>query len=176
MEGSELITMLCERYSHCIFSSCSIDLTKTRNTWSLTAVIYSIVKSSLRCTTIGADNNRVVMVLLRCLPVASTSAQLARHHLFHLTEGRAWFGLKDKFYQKRKVFFDTLDKDWALVAITIIVWWWSYDHYHIRWSLVNLQESVSRHDHPGSAKAALAAAVSHQGGLEIFQKGIYGYR
>ena len=30
---------LCERYSHCIFSSCSIDLTKTRYTWSLTAVI-----------------------------------------------------------------------------------------------------------------------------------------
>ena len=29
---------LCERYSHCIFSSCSIELTKTRNTWSLTAV------------------------------------------------------------------------------------------------------------------------------------------
>ena len=29
---------LCERYSHCIFSSCSIDLTKTRYTWSLTAV------------------------------------------------------------------------------------------------------------------------------------------
>ena len=30
---------LCERYSHCIFSSCSIELTKTRNTWSLTAVL-----------------------------------------------------------------------------------------------------------------------------------------
>ena len=30
---------LCERYSHCIFSSCSIDLTKTRYTWSLTAVV-----------------------------------------------------------------------------------------------------------------------------------------
>ena len=30
---------LCERYSHCIFSSCSIDLTKTRYTWSLTAVL-----------------------------------------------------------------------------------------------------------------------------------------
>ena len=26
---------LCERYSHCIFSSCSIELTKTRNTWGL---------------------------------------------------------------------------------------------------------------------------------------------
>ena len=24
---------LCERYSHCIYSSCSIELTKTRNTW-----------------------------------------------------------------------------------------------------------------------------------------------
>ena len=30
---------LCERYSHCIYSSCSTELTKTRNTWSLTAVI-----------------------------------------------------------------------------------------------------------------------------------------
>ena len=29
---------LCERYSHCIYSSCSIELTKTANTWSLTAV------------------------------------------------------------------------------------------------------------------------------------------
>ena len=29
---------LCERYSHCIYSSCSIELTKTGNTWSLTAV------------------------------------------------------------------------------------------------------------------------------------------
>ena len=27
--------ILCERYSHCIFSSCSINLTKSRYTWSL---------------------------------------------------------------------------------------------------------------------------------------------
>ena len=33
---------LCERYSHWIYSSCSIELTKTVNTWSLTA-------SVLRC-------------------------------------------------------------------------------------------------------------------------------
>ena len=30
---------LCERYSHCIYSSCSTELTKARNTWSLKAVI-----------------------------------------------------------------------------------------------------------------------------------------
>ena len=33
------VEFLCERYSHCIYSSCSTELTKTRNTWSLTAVI-----------------------------------------------------------------------------------------------------------------------------------------
>ena len=32
------MVVLCERYSHCIYSSCSIELTKTGNTWSLTAV------------------------------------------------------------------------------------------------------------------------------------------
>ena len=37
---------LCERYSHCIYSSCSIELTKTRNTWSLTAVLF--VKINLK--------------------------------------------------------------------------------------------------------------------------------
>ena len=43
---------LCELYSHCIFSSCSIDLTKTRYTWSLTAVLllFAIMFSfSNRC-------------------------------------------------------------------------------------------------------------------------------
>ena len=29
---------LCERISQCVYSFCSIELTKTRNTWSLTAV------------------------------------------------------------------------------------------------------------------------------------------
>ena len=32
------LKFLCERFSHCIYSFCSIELTKTRNTWSLTAV------------------------------------------------------------------------------------------------------------------------------------------
>ena len=32
---------LCEQISHCISSFCSIELTKTRNTWSLTAVTGS---------------------------------------------------------------------------------------------------------------------------------------
>ena len=39
---------LCERYSHCIFSSCSIDLTKTRYTWSLTAVTL-IMTRVIKC-------------------------------------------------------------------------------------------------------------------------------
>ena len=38
---------LCERYSHCIFCSWSIELTKTRNTWSLTAVSNVVMKSNL---------------------------------------------------------------------------------------------------------------------------------
>ena len=38
---------LCERYSHCIFSSCSIILTKTRYTWSLTAVQCVFVSDCL---------------------------------------------------------------------------------------------------------------------------------
>ena len=39
---------LCERYSHCIHSSCSIELTKTANTWSLTAVsCYKTVTETL---------------------------------------------------------------------------------------------------------------------------------
>ena len=36
--GRLKLKFLCERYSHCFYSSCSIELTKTRNTWSLTAV------------------------------------------------------------------------------------------------------------------------------------------
>ena len=36
--GCLKLKFLCERYSHCTYSSCSIQLTKTRNTWSLTAV------------------------------------------------------------------------------------------------------------------------------------------
>ena len=60
---------LCERYSHCIFSSCSIDLTKTRYTWSLTAVLYNgtgrgdiIIKSH--------KHSRVMQLLLR-MPLLS---------------------------------------------------------------------------------------------------------
>ena len=32
------LKFLCKQISHCIYSSCSIELTKSRNTWSLTAV------------------------------------------------------------------------------------------------------------------------------------------
>ena len=38
--GRLMSNFLCGRYSHCIFSFCSIELTRTRNTWSLTAVSY----------------------------------------------------------------------------------------------------------------------------------------
>ena len=37
--GRLKLKFLCEQYSHCIYSFCSIELTKTRNTWSLTAVV-----------------------------------------------------------------------------------------------------------------------------------------
>ena len=37
--GRLKLKFLCERISHCIYSFCSIELTKTRNTWSLTAVM-----------------------------------------------------------------------------------------------------------------------------------------
>ena len=36
--GRLKLKFLCERFSYCIFNFCSIELTKTRNTWSLTAV------------------------------------------------------------------------------------------------------------------------------------------
>ena len=35
--GRLKLKFLCERFSHCIYSFCSIELSKTRNTWSLTA-------------------------------------------------------------------------------------------------------------------------------------------
>ena len=38
--GRLMSNFLCGRYSHCIFSFCSVELTRTRNTWSLTAVSY----------------------------------------------------------------------------------------------------------------------------------------
>ena len=41
---------LCKRYFHCIFSSCSIDLTKFRYTWSLTAVLHCITLSCVQPT------------------------------------------------------------------------------------------------------------------------------
>ena len=46
--GRLKLIFLCERYSHCIHSSCSIELTKTRNTWSLTAVHEIYLKWSLQ--------------------------------------------------------------------------------------------------------------------------------
>ena len=46
---------LCERYSHCIFSSCSIDLTKTRYTWSLTAVVLSLIITAIFLKNINID-------------------------------------------------------------------------------------------------------------------------
>ena len=36
--GHLKLKFLCNQISHCIYSFCSIELTKTRNTWSLTAV------------------------------------------------------------------------------------------------------------------------------------------
>ena len=36
--GRSKLKFLCKRISHCIYNFCSLELTKTRNTWSLTAV------------------------------------------------------------------------------------------------------------------------------------------
>ena len=36
--GRLKLKFLCERFSHCIYSFWSIELTRTRNTWSITAV------------------------------------------------------------------------------------------------------------------------------------------
>ena len=67
---------LCERYSHCIFSSCSIDLTKTRYTWSLTAVSdqVQIPGIFLDCVLLGLDPAHGIFSELRVggLPVIST--------------------------------------------------------------------------------------------------------
>ena len=38
--GRLKLKFLCERFSHCFYSFWSIELTRTRNTWSLTAVSY----------------------------------------------------------------------------------------------------------------------------------------
>ena len=37
------LKFLCNQISHCIYSFCSIELTKSRNTWSLTAVVGMLV-------------------------------------------------------------------------------------------------------------------------------------
>ena len=44
--GRLKMKFLCERFSHCIYSFCSIELTKTKNTWSLTAVSNVVMKSN----------------------------------------------------------------------------------------------------------------------------------
>ena len=40
--GRLKLKFLCERFSHCIYSSCSIELTKTRDTWSLLGLNSSV--------------------------------------------------------------------------------------------------------------------------------------
>ena len=77
---------LCERYSHCIFSSCSIDLTKTRYTWSLTAVPNHILFSlsqNHRSETVAKGQTNITNAMLKTYHFHCGSCSITNHHHHH---------------------------------------------------------------------------------------------
>ena len=65
------LNFLCERYSHCIYSSCSIELTKTGNTWCLSAVSNNLpnwfFKSVNRCDLNLDSWSSMMMTVVICV-------------------------------------------------------------------------------------------------------------
>ena len=92
-----------ERISHCIYSFCSIELTKTINTWSLTAVIYIYIY--LHCKTNSLSGFIVYTVKNRA------STKIAPYNLGP-SRNIQWFRfLKRKELTKRMAHLDvTLSK------------------------------------------------------------------